>query len=121
MKISELSRLSGVSTRSIRHYDSKGLLQSNRLENDYREFDESAVQLVKTIQLYLKLGLTTDQIESLFKGEIAAPDDYEFCEEMLQMYEGKLQDVNENIKALEELKQLLERQIRIAKDNKVNV
>ena len=39
------------------------------------------------IQLYLKLGLTTDQIRALFKGEITSPDDYEYCEEMLSIYQ----------------------------------
>ncbi|WP_144502215.1 MerR family DNA-binding transcriptional regulator, partial [Bacillus thuringiensis] len=42
MKISELARLTNVSIRSIRHYDNKGLLNADRLENDYRDFDESA-------------------------------------------------------------------------------
>lgn len=46
MKISQLSRATGVSPRSIRHYEKKKLLTANRLENDYREFDESAVERV---------------------------------------------------------------------------
>lgn len=40
MKIGELSRLTNVSTRAIRHYEEKGLLMSERLENDYRDFSE---------------------------------------------------------------------------------
>ncbi|WP_429841565.1 MerR family DNA-binding transcriptional regulator [Brevibacillus sp. FIR094] len=32
MKISELSQLTNVSTRSIRHYEEKGLLQAERLD-----------------------------------------------------------------------------------------
>jgi Predicted transcriptional regulators len=40
MRIGELSRLSHVSARAIRHYEEKGLLTADRLENDYRDFSE---------------------------------------------------------------------------------
>ncbi|WJH35695.1 MerR family transcriptional regulator [Paenibacillus sp. CC-CFT747] len=111
MKISKLSRLTSVSARSIRHYDNKGLLDAVRMENDYRDFGDSAVERVKAIQLYLKLGLTIDEIGTLFKGERSDPDAYEFCEEMLATYEQKLCKVNHQIEALQDLKRLLERQI----------
>ncbi|PLR75437.1 MerR family transcriptional regulator [Bacillus sp. V3-13] len=113
MKISELSRLTNVSSRSIRHYEEKGLLQAYRLDNNYREFDESAVSRIQAIQLYLKLGLTTDEIEALFRGEVAVPDKYEYCVEMLSMYKEKLNTVKQQIEALQELKRLLERQIAV--------
>ncbi|MDP4096264.1 MerR family transcriptional regulator [Paenibacillus sp. P96] len=121
MKISELSQLTRVSVRSIRHYDNKGLLNAVRMENEYRDFDESAVHKVKAIQLYLKLGLTTDEIGTLFKGETADPDEYEFCEEMLATYQQKLSNVNHQIEALHELRSVLERQIDITKSKKITV
>ncbi|MCY9670680.1 MerR family transcriptional regulator [Paenibacillus alginolyticus] len=111
MRISELSKLTNVSIRSIRHYDNKGLLLADRLENDYRDFNDSAVEQVKTIQLYLKLGLTVEEIGALFKSEVADPDEYEYCEEMMVTYEEKLSTVNHQIEALHGLKRLLERQI----------
>ncbi|KZE78893.1 MerR family transcriptional regulator [Paenibacillus elgii] len=121
MKTSELSRLSNVSVRSIRHYENKGLLRADRLENDYRDFDESAVERVKAIQLYLKLGLTTDEIGALFKTEAAEPDEYEYCEEMLATYKEKLDHVNYQIEALHGLKGLLERQIAFTINKKKTV
>lgn len=111
MKISELSKLTNVSIRSIRHYDNKGLLLADRLQNDYRDFNESAIERVKAIQLYLKLGLTVEEIRVLFKNEVADPDAYEYCEEMLATYEEKLSTVNRQIEALQGLKRQLERQI----------
>lgn len=119
VKISELAQLTKVSTRSIRHYEEKGLIQAERLQNDYRNFSESAVKRVKMIQLYLKLGLTADEIKKLFRGEVAGPDDYEYCEEMLGMYEMKLSNVNEQIEALQEWKNMLERQISMTRGKKV--
>ncbi|MDQ0116171.1 MerR family transcriptional regulator [Paenibacillus harenae] len=113
MKISELSRLTNVSPRAIRHYEEKGLLQSHRLDNDYRDFSESAIDRIHSIQLYLKLGLTADEIRSLFQCEVASPDDYEYCTEMLEIYEGKLHKVKRQIESMLQLKKLLERQVAL--------
>ncbi len=111
LKISELSKKTGASVRSIRHYEKKNLITAVRLENDYREFDESAIKRIRIIQLYLGLGLTTEQIEGILKCEDSGPEDYEFCEEMLETYQEKLDQINRQISALDVVKQRLEKQI----------
>ncbi|MFB5673749.1 MerR family transcriptional regulator [Paenibacillus terreus] len=111
MKISELSKKTGVSVRSIRHYEKKNIIQARRLENGYREFDESVIERIRNIQLYLGLGLTTEQIEEILSCENSAPSDYEFCEEMLEKYQEKLNKINDQINSLEVVKQRLEEQI----------
>ncbi len=111
LKISELSKKTGASVRSIRHYEKKNLITAVRLENDYREFDESAIKRIRIIQLYLGLGLTTEQIEEILKCEDSGPEDYEFCEEMLETYQEKLDQINRQISALDVVKQRLEKQI----------
>ncbi|TES54329.1 MerR family transcriptional regulator [Halalkalibacterium halodurans] len=50
MKISELSKKTGVSIRSLRYYEQKRLLHPTRLKNGYREYDESDIENVKTVQ-----------------------------------------------------------------------
>lgn len=61
MRIGELSKETGVSERSLRHYEEKGLLPSNRLTNGYRDFDKSAIEKVELIQMYLQLGLNLEE------------------------------------------------------------
>lgn len=51
MKISELSRRTNVSSRAIRHYEEKDLLTADRLDNEYHDFSETAVERVRSIQL----------------------------------------------------------------------
>lgn len=53
MKISQLAKLTGISARSVRHYEEKGLISVSRLDNNYREFDDSVVEIINTIRLYL--------------------------------------------------------------------
>ncbi|WP_426449503.1 MerR family transcriptional regulator [Paenibacillus sp. S-38] len=118
MRIGELSRITGASTRSIRHYEKKNILASVRQGNDYREFDASAVERIRIIQLYLGLGLTAEQIENILRGENSGPEEYEFCEEMLELYRRKAEQIQEQILALDVVRQRLDRQIESMLDRK---
>lgn len=62
MKIGELSRRTGVSVRSLRYYEQKGLLASERTPGGHREYVELAVDRVILIQQLLAAGLTADKI-----------------------------------------------------------
>lgn len=115
MRIGELSRLTGVSERSLRHYEQKGLLHSKRLDNGYRDFDSSAVERVKTIQLYLGLGLNTEQIEGILrcKDQEGIPlDQEERCDELRSLYRSKLEEINRQIRLLQEVKSKLEQRLK---------
>ena len=103
MRISEVSRRTGVSIRSLRYYEQQRLLCPRRLENGYRDLDEEAVQRVQTIQMYLGLGLTTEQIEEILQcTEISPlPQPLPVCEEgLLALYQDKLQDVEHQMEVL---------------------
>ncbi len=103
MRISELSRRTGVSIRSLRYYEQKRLLCARRLENGYRDLDEEAVERVQTIQMYLGLGLTSEQIEEILQcaGISPFPQSLPVCEEeLLALYQDKLQDVAHQITVL---------------------
>jgi DNA-binding transcriptional MerR regulator len=115
LKISQLSKTTGVSARSIRHYDKKKLLAARRLDNDYREFDESAVERIRAIQTFLRFGLTTNEIEQVLSCRDSRVETDGWCEEMLAIYENKLEKVSGQIQALSMLQQRLEKQIRIMK------
>ena len=103
MRISELSHRTGVSVRSLRYYEQKRLLCARRLGNGYRDLDEQAVERVQTIQMYLGLGLTTEQIEEVLQcsGISPSPQPLPVCEEeLLTLYQDKLQDVAHQITVL---------------------
>lgn len=102
MRISEVSRRTGVSIRSLRYYEQKRLLCTRRLENGYRDLDEEAIEQVTIIQMYLGLGLTTEQIGEILDctGTSLSPH-LPFCEEeLLVLYQDKLQDVEHQIVVL---------------------
>ncbi|MEO3944752.1 MerR family transcriptional regulator [Gorillibacterium sp. CAU 1737] len=95
MRIGELSRQTGASVRSLRHYEEKGLLTASRLESGYRDYNALAVDQVKTIRFYLSLGFTTEQIASFLTCVMMNKE--AFCQQILPIYEQKLKELDEQI------------------------
>lgn len=108
MKIGKVRKITGVSARSIRYYEEKGLIKASRQENNYREYDEKTIESINTIQLYLGLGLTTDQIRDIlfcrFPEQQEHKDKDVYCEELLLMYQSKMNEINQQLDALTKAK-----------------
>ncbi|MFD0590918.1 MerR family transcriptional regulator [Paenibacillus sp. GCM10027627] len=122
MKIGQLAKLTGVSARAVRHYDKKGLLPATRSDNNYREFDESVVETIHTIQLYLQLGLTTDQIKDLLYCPYIKQQESlrteEYCEELYELYKARKQEISRQRHVLEEAWVRLGKQIQTMEENR---
>jgi DNA-binding transcriptional MerR regulator len=102
MRIGELSKVTGVSLRSLRYYEAKGLLVPDREENGYRVFNATAIERVNTIQFYLRLGFSTDEIENFLNCVLMNKE--AFCEEILPMYEQKLAEIDRQLHQLNEIR-----------------
>ncbi|HWR45087.1 MerR family transcriptional regulator [Sporomusa sp.] len=111
MLIRELSRKTGASIRSIRHYESKGLMHARRLENGYRDYDDNAIAKVKTIQLYLSLGLTTDNIAQIIDCPTSSLNERPLCKEAYKLYRVKLDEVNKQLEILRTIQLRLQERI----------
>ncbi|XID92430.1 MerR family transcriptional regulator [Paenibacillaceae bacterium WGS1546] len=120
MKIGELSKETGASIRSIRHYEKQQLITAARQENGYREFNSSDIERIKTIQNYLALGMTTSEIKQVLdcQGQYGDTEGDENCEKEMQgQYEEKLDEIKGKIDALTDLQQRLEKQIHKTAEN----
>jgi len=105
VNIGELSELTGASIRSLRYYEQKGLLSPLRKENGYREYTPFAVEQVRSIQLYLNLGLSTDEIAGILQCVLKNKE--AFCAEVLPIYRQKLQEIDKQIGLLTGIRQNL--------------
>lgn len=66
--IGELAEIAGVSAKTLRVYEKKGLLVPERnIENGYRIYTEESVRELEKIQMMKYLDFTLDQIESFLK------------------------------------------------------
>lgn len=95
MQIKELSEKTGASIRSIRHYEARGLIQSRRLANGYRTYENDAVFTVKTIHCPL-----TPQTNR------------PICKAAYKLYHEKLEQVTAQIHILQQVQSQLEEKNR---------
>jgi DNA-binding transcriptional MerR regulator len=65
MRIGELAARTGVSVRSLRYYDEKGLLEAERTESGQRHYPAQAADRVQLIQQLYAAGLSTNGINEL--------------------------------------------------------
>ena len=64
--VKEVSHLSGVSVRTLHHYDAIGLLTpSIRTEAGYRLYDEQALERLQMILLYRELRFPLARIREI--------------------------------------------------------
>jgi DNA-binding transcriptional MerR regulator len=85
------------------------MLVPKRLENGYREFDDTAIERVKIIKLYLSLGLNTDAIVQIIECSNTTQN-LPLCKAAYAVYIAKLDEVNRQIDILRDVQaRLLER------------
>lgn len=74
MKIKEIEQRTGIARANVRFYESKGLLHPERQGNNYREYSEADVETLRKIILLRRLGLSIEDIQAVFCGELALQD-----------------------------------------------
>ena len=67
--IKKVSEISGVSVRTLHHYDEIGLLSPQKKENGYRYYSEEDISFLQMILFYKYLGFPLKKIKELLKKE----------------------------------------------------
>ena len=74
----EIARIAGVSLRTIRYYDTKGLLPPvSHSDTGYRYYDKGSLALLQRIMMLKYLGFSLEQIQQLIAAQEADALDQE--------------------------------------------
>ncbi|KQM81234.1 MerR family transcriptional regulator [Agromyces sp. Leaf222] len=101
MRIGEIARRAGVSTRLVRYYEQQGLLASTRESNGYRDYDEADVDRVQHIANLVQSGVATKLVKELLELEDAAAEARPSCPRAVaEMLAAELAGLEERIACL---------------------
>lgn len=64
-KVSEVSKLAGISVRTLHYYDEIGLLVPKTMENGYRLYDHECLDTLQQILFFRELGFSLKEIKSI--------------------------------------------------------
>ena len=101
MKIKEFSQQTGLSAKTIRYYESIGILRSpKRASNGYREYSEGELERARFVAGARSLDLSLDEISEL----LAMQDHREApCRTMLNQIKHKADQISERILLLQQM------------------
>ncbi|GAA3095337.1 MerR family transcriptional regulator [Streptosporangium carneum] len=100
MRIGELARRAGVSTRALRYYEQQGLIVARRSANGYREYSEADLRLVTEIRSLLTVGFTLEDAKPFVACLQAGHESGASCPESVAVYRRKLAEIDDEIRAL---------------------
>ena len=105
MQIGEASRLTGVSAKMIRHYESIGLiLSADRRDSNYRDYGHHDVHRLGFIRRARDLGFSIDQIRDLLK---LWGDTHRSSADVKALTETHIAELEQKIRALAEMRDTL--------------
>jgi len=110
VKSGELSRLAGVSSDTLRHYERLGVLPTPpRTNGGYRDYPANSLDRVRLIQSALRVGFSLSELATILKmrdrGEVP-------CQRVRAIAGHKLSEVKKQIEDLLRMRDQLERIVK---------
>lgn len=91
-RVKEVSLLTGVTRRTLQYYDDQGLVSVQRSKENYRMYDDEAIEKLWQVLFYREIGFSLEEIKTI----MALSE-----EEWLQQMEQRIEDLTEEQHELE--------------------
>ncbi|QMU74456.1 MerR family transcriptional regulator [Streptacidiphilus sp. PB12-B1b] len=101
MRIGELAERAGTTTRTLRYYESRGLLPARRAGNGYRAYGEEDLRLLRQIRLLQDFGFDLEETRPFVECLRAGHPTGDSCPASLEVYRRKLAELDACIDRLQ--------------------
>ena len=117
LRTGQLAKLAGVNKETIRYYERLGLIdEPPRRESGYRQYTKEYVSRIKFIRKAQSLGFSLQEISELLALRVETDS---VCDAVQRHAESKIQDINEKVQLLEQMKQTLMQLIAACQANEI--
>ncbi|MGK5692780.1 MerR family transcriptional regulator [Streptomyces sp. URMC 128] len=111
MRIGELAARAGTTTRTLRYYESRGLLTARREGNGYRTYDECDLKLLEQIRTLQDFGFDLEETRPFVECLRAGHPEGDTCPASLAVYRRKLDELDSLIGQLTAVRETVARQL----------
>ena len=105
MNIGEAAKLSGLSDKTLRYYESIGLIESERSANGYRDYQERQIRELCFLASARKVGFTIDECKTLLE---LFRNQNRHSKQVKHFVLDKLRHIDEQIQNLQTMKSSLQ-------------
>ncbi len=114
MKIGEISRKLGITTRTLRYYEQLKLIQPDKkTRSGYRYYDSEKITAIRRIRELQNVGLSLQEIRNVIGLYTQPSKKIEAKRVLLRYIQDHLDEVNRKIEVLETMRRELQRQKKI--------
>ncbi|MFJ3136695.1 MerR family transcriptional regulator [Streptomyces sp. NPDC086843] len=114
MRIGELAARAGTTTRTLRYYESRGLLPARRSGNGYRTYDDNDLKMLRQIRTLQDFGFDLEETRPFVECLRAGHPEGDSCPASLQVYRRKLDELDALIGELRAVRATVGRQLERA-------
>ncbi|MEY9965509.1 DNA-binding transcriptional MerR regulator [Streptacidiphilus sp. MAP12-16] len=111
MRIGELAQRAGTTTRTLRYYESRGLLPARRAGNGYRSYGEEDLRLLRQIRLLQDFGFELEETRPFVDCLRAGHPSGDSCPASLAVYRRKLAEIDECLERLQAVREQVSGQL----------
>ena len=111
MRIGELAERAGTTTRTLRYYESRGLLPARRAVNGYRAYDEEDLRLLRQIRLLQDFGFELEETRPFVDCLRAGHPSGDSCPASLEVYRRKLAEIDACVERLQAVREQVRGQL----------
>lgn len=118
MRIGELASHAGTTTKALRYYEERGLLDAPRRTNGYRDYDESHLRVVREIQTLQEIGFALEDTRPFVDCLRAGHEEGDSCPDSVATYRRKIAEVESYLAQLTAVREALREKLRAAVDRR---
>lgn len=114
MTTHEIEEMLGITKQSLIYYEKEGFINPKRGENNYRDYGQKDIDILKLILLLRSMEVTIDEIKLILNNELSIRDALETKKEFISNSKKKLEDIDKRINDY-----VKRRKVKISFDNKI--
>ena len=102
LKIKELENLLSISRSNIRFYEKQGLFSPERKDNNYREYTNQDIEVLKKIIILRKMGFTVEEIKLIQNNDLSFAEAIANAQRRI---EDEIEQLNGSLKLIKQVAQ----------------
>ena len=102
MKTKELENILSISRSNIRFYEKQGLFSPERKDNNYREYTEQDIEVLKKIIIFRKIGFSVEEIKLIQNDELPFTEAIANAQHRI---EDEIEQLNGSLKLIQQVAQ----------------